>query len=498
MAEIRSKIVISAEDRTRAAFDAIERNAGKTEDAFRRLTGTALKLAGAGTLIAFFRGNAESTEKWRDEMAKLDETTKKFFNTVARSGDLDPLITGIKAAYSAATGASIALIKLGQGMAAFARDVKLLFTDFNQSGRELAKWKRSVDEADKRFQEFNKNLFTDAPRGYAKSVEEAAARTKEAARQMKEAEEKRREATLAAGKAAEDAFRAEAELSEGYTAAGLSLLGEKSFNERLEKERELLQRESDQRAEQREQDIQALLESQLTEKELIDAKHADDLQTLYDARQAEYLTEAQFKEAREKLELDHRARLGDVMAKAEQRAIDITKLSYQKQTQAVLSELVTMTAGVSRHNKFLFQVNKAAALANTALKVPEAVASSFAFGARIGGPVLGAIFGGIALAAQMAQLRAIAATSFEGASGAAGVPSLAGTPGTPVTEVPVTEVPVNPNEDRLAQQQRAVNIYLSGEGSPTQSYIRDVLVPGLQEAIGDGVTFNVRAVGGLL
>jgi len=38
-----------------------------------------------------------------------------------------------------------------------------------------------------------------------------------------------------------------------------------------------------------------------------------------------------------------------------------------------------------------------------------------------------------------------------------------------------------------------VNIFLSGDGSPTQSYIRDVLVPGLNEALGDGVTLNVRA-----
>lgn len=473
---VESKIIVTAEDRTRAAFAGIERNADKTGDAFQRLTSTALKLAGAGTLINFFRTNAESTEKWRDEMARLDDVTKKFFNTVADSGDLDPLIQGIKIAYSSAVGLSIALVKIGQGVVALGKDIKLLVTDFRQSGREIDKWKQSVDEADMRFAEFNKNLFTDAPKGYANSIQDAAARTKEAALKMRQAEEQQRKTEEQRRKAVQDTAKK----------------SEDAVNERLQKEQELLRRESEMRAEQREKDIQALLESQLTEKDLVDAKYASDLQTLYDARQQEYLTEAQFKTQREQLELEHRAKIGDIIARQELESVEITKESYLDQTMTVLDELAGMTAGVARYSKILFNINKAAAFANTALKVPEAVANSYTFGTRIGGPVLGAAFGAISLAAQLAQLKAISSTSFEGAGGSPGVPSLAGTPGTPVTDVSV-----DPRQGGAAQQDRVVNLYLSGEGSPTQSYVRDVLIPGLKEALADSTTFNVRTLSGL-
>lgn len=55
------------------------------------------------------------------------------------------------------------------------------------------------------------------------------------------------------------------------------------------------------------------------------------------------------------------------------------------------------------NNKALGAIGKASALAQLAMKAPEAIANSFAFGTRTGGPVLGAVFGGIAAAAMAAQ-----------------------------------------------------------------------------------------------
>jgi hypothetical protein len=59
-------------------------------------------------------------------------------------------------------------------------------------------------------------------------------------------------------------------------------------------------------------------------------------------------------------------------------------------------------------NKAAAAIGKAAALTQLAIKTPEAVASSFAFGTRTGGPVLGAVLGGIAAAAMAAQAARIA------------------------------------------------------------------------------------------
>lgn len=65
-------------------------------------------------------------------------------------------------------------------------------------------------------------------------------------------------------------------------------------------------------------------------------------------------------------------------------------------------------------NKELAMIGKAAALTNIAMKTPDAIASSFAFGARTGGPILGAVLGGVAAAAMAAQAAQVAGiTGFE-------------------------------------------------------------------------------------
>lgn len=154
-----------------------------------------------------------------------------------------------------------------------------------------------------------------------------------------------------------------------------------------------------------------------------------------EANAQKLLSDEEYHQQVELLELQHQARKGNIIAQAELRALALKKQTAKAQTNAVLGELVTMTAGVARYSKTLFQINKTAALAQTLLNLPEAVSSSFAFGARIGGPVLGAAMAAVAFAAQIAQVQAIKETTFEGAGSEAGVPSLAGTPGVPVTDV---------------------------------------------------------------
>lgn len=63
-------------------------------------------------------------------------------------------------------------------------------------------------------------------------------------------------------------------------------------------------------------------------------------------------------------------------------------------------------------NKTLAAIGKASALANLAIKTPEAIASSFAFGAKIGGPPLGFALGAIAATAMAAQAAQIAGLKF--------------------------------------------------------------------------------------
>jgi TP901 family phage tail tape measure protein len=66
------------------------------------------------------------------------------------------------------------------------------------------------------------------------------------------------------------------------------------------------------------------------------------------------------------------------------------------------------TSLANAENKTLATIGKAAAITQIALKTPEAVGSSFAFGARIGGPPLGFLFGAIPATAMAAQATKIA------------------------------------------------------------------------------------------
>jgi hypothetical protein len=62
----------------------------------------------------------------------------------------------------------------------------------------------------------------------------------------------------------------------------------------------------------------------------------------------------------------------------------------------------------SSKSKELAMIGKAAAITEIAIKTPQAVASSFAFGSRIGGPALGAALGAIAATAMAAQAAKVA------------------------------------------------------------------------------------------
>lgn len=70
------------------------------------------------------------------------------------------------------------------------------------------------------------------------------------------------------------------------------------------------------------------------------------------------------------------------------------------QQQTFFSTAVTLA---NSQNKTLAAIGKAAALADIAIKTPKAVADSFAFGAKIGGPPVGFALGAVAAAAMAAQ-----------------------------------------------------------------------------------------------
>lgn len=77
-------------------------------------------------------------------------------------------------------------------------------------------------------------------------------------------------------------------------------------------------------------------------------------------------------------------------------------------------EFLNNAASLSKSkNKELAAIGKAAAITQIAIKTPPAIASSFEFGTKLGGPALGFALGGVAAIAMAAQAASIAGVAFE-------------------------------------------------------------------------------------
>lgn len=97
--------------------------------------------------------------------------------------------------------------------------------------------------------------------------------------------------------------------------------------------------------------------------------------------------------------------------------------TWQQETSSIAQLLEQQTAGVSRHSKAMFEINKAAGIVNTTINTIEAVVKAWK---DYGWPV-GAIVGAAVAAAGAAQVQAIASTRF----GSKTSPSQAAQPAVP-------------------------------------------------------------------
>ncbi len=93
----------------------------------------------------------------------------------------------------------------------------------------------------------------------------------------------------------------------------------------------------------------------------------------------------------------------DLIKKQNKEKEEEEKKAKDKEIEQKKSFMDAATSLANSENKTLAAIGKTAGIVQIAQKTPVAVANSFAFGASIGGPILGAVFGGIALTAMLAQ-----------------------------------------------------------------------------------------------
>ena len=166
------------------------------------------------------------------------------------------------------------------------------------------------------------------------------------------------------------------------------------------------------------------------------AKVAAHQQTVLDAeiamREEEQRIALEASEALKEIEEQKQRDLERIERSGIQSRMDWERATSRQRVRQVFGDLEDITAGVSQHNKALFQINKISGIANAVINAYEGISLTMAkypYPLNIGMAAAHA-------AAAFAQVRAISSASF-GGGGAGAAPSVAGsTPAQPVTPVP--------------------------------------------------------------
>ncbi len=134
------------------------------------------------------------------------------------------------------------------------------------------------------------------------------------------------------------------------------------------------------------------------------------------------IAESEQSRFREKMKSDHENRLLSIDKKS--------AIEKRTHTQKALTDVSSL---MNTHSRKLFELGKAAAIANALISARESVVDAFKWGSKIGGPPLAFAFAAAAAAAQAANIASIASTSFGGggsasSSGGGGVGGAASAP----------------------------------------------------------------------
>lgn len=522
---VESKVIVTAEDRTAAAFAAIERNTGKTALAMLKLEGQMLKLAGIGSLVAFFRTGAQSTEKWRDEMARLDDITEKFFNQSADAGRLDPFIQAIKMAYTLAFGAGVAIENMGLAIGSLAaaaeqasrfnfaeasRIIELSNQDMARNVEAFQKMREEINrsapagfaaertqrtETDKSNTDSGKKLDNDASGAVADLERRTALLGKEtqAEQLLFEVQQGRfqfldqanKDALVAAARRF-DAAKALADFEQASRAdLEKQIESEEKFNEkRAQEAQKETERAAQQDVLQRERlnrSIEMINESFMTEQELLIQQYESRQMIIDDAFVREMISAEAHTRLKEDLELQHQAKMGDIDAQGTLERRRFAEMNTKQQVQNVLGTLLQLTRGVAANSKSMFQINKIAGIANAIINTSQGVTKALSAYP----PPLSFVMAAAQFAAGMAQVQQIKSAQFGSSTSA---PSVGG--GTAIPTTNITDIPdISPQRPA---PKPTVNLFLSGD---TETVSRDWLInkfiPSWNEALGDGANIKV-------
>jgi hypothetical protein len=222
------------------------------------------------------------------------------------------------------------------------------------------------------------------------------------------------------------------------------------------------------KADKLDSDIEALKQSFATEEELLFQKFENEQKLLGEF----YAGKEELTQEWYDLSLESKQRYESKLTEIQQREAKARLQAYQ----GALGNLSTLMNTESRK---LFEIGKVAAYANAVLSGHEAAVSSYAAGARIGGPPLGAAFAAASIAATGVQIAAIRATSFGGGSSGGGASA--------TSAINAASEPVRGQ----GQTQPTQNINIHGI-DPSQMFTGQQMIDLLNNEIINGGRINVH------
>ncbi|MEN9430268.1 MAG: Idiomarinaceae phage, partial [Pseudomonadota bacterium] len=222
----------------------------------------------------------------------------------------------------------------------------------------------------------------------------------------------------------------------------------------------------------------------MTELEIMDEQHAQKMQKLTDLAMAEADLQGVINGIKLEAEAQYQAKRLDLMLGTGNKMQKMSEAFQKGNLQGALSFFAADFGGMSQHSRKMFELTKAARLAEAAMLVPSSVLKAYEFGSGIGGPIVGAAFGAAALATQLGNLRAIQSASFGGGGSSGSSGGSGGGVSMPSSQGQQEQAPL---------QQRFVNIGLSGSDNTmyTKDSVRE-LIKRLNEEVKDGAVLRVN------
>lgn len=221
----------------------------------------------------------------------------------------------------------------------------------------------------------------------------------------------------------------------------------------------------------------------MTELELMDEQHAQKMQKLTDIAMAEKDLQDVINGIKLEAEKQYQAKRLDMVLGTGNKIQTMQRAFEKGNLQGALSFFAADFGGMSQHSRKMFELTKAARLAEAAILLPSTVMEAARAGTAIGGWPLGLAMGAAAAASQLANLRTIQSASFGGgggggSSGGGSVPSMPSSQG---------------QQEQAPLQQRFVNIGLSGSDNTmyTKDSVRE-LIKRLNEEVKDGAVLRVN------